>query len=180
MKYGDSLGAGILAFAYIIGIFLFYCVLWLTPEGKLFRRDALRSYARFWSIYRLLSLISSCLLVTNPSTHTHNIGDCFYFFGPTLFYILCKPYIIYWALLADSIWWQGVYATRPLGGASRLLQRRREKGEYAINKQNLVSPLFGIEVAFNDAQELGRQVPPLSSSRSPLTALPLPLCLRWM
>lgn len=155
MKYGSSIGAGILAFTYLILILLFYLVLWLTPEGKLFRRDALRSYARFWSIYRLLSLISSILLVT---TSSHNIGDCFYFFGPTLFYILCKPYTIYWALLADSIWWQGVYATRPMGGASGLLHRRRQKGEYAINKQNLVSPLFGIEVAFNDAQELGRQV----------------------
>lgn len=42
-------------------------------------------------------------------------------------------------------------------GAGRLLQRQN-KSEYATNKQNLVSPLFGIEVAFNDAQELGRQV----------------------
>jgi hypothetical protein len=157
MKYGDTVAAGILGFTYVIGILLFYFVLWLTPEGQLFRRDALRSYARFWSIYRFLSFVSSCLLFANPTSH--NIADCFYFFGPTLFYILCKPYTIYWALLADSIWWQGVYATRPMAGASRLLHRRVEKGEYATNKQNLVSPLFGIEVAFNDAQELGRQVP---------------------
>jgi len=150
-KAGDSNGAVALLLTWNVILVVAYGVLWLTPEEQLFRRDALIGYSRFWFLFRLISLVSSSLLVADISKA---VGECFYFFGPILIYILCKPYVVYWALLSDSVWWQGVYlhspSTRRLMGSS--------KGEMMRNRENLVSPLYGIEVGFDDAQELGRQV----------------------
>lgn len=131
----------------------FYGTIWLAPETTLFRRHALVGYSRFWTLFLVMNLVASALLVADSGS---NVGQCFYFFGPLLVYILCKPYVVYWALLNDSIWWQGVYQRAPSTASGGGFMKGGGKSAKVL--ENLVSPLFGIEVGFDDAQELGRQV----------------------
>jgi hypothetical protein len=153
-RSGNSSWGGALVLVWTVAMLIFYGTIWLAPETTLFRRHALVGYSKFWTLFLVVNIVASSLLVAN---HSSNVGQCFYFFGPLLLYILCKPYVVYWALLSDSIWWQGVYQRAPSNAGGGFNGLMKGKGNTTV-LENLVSPLFGIEVGFDDAQELGRQV----------------------
>lgn len=95
-------------------LLVFYSTLWLAPDKFMFRRTALKRYSRFWSLFRLFSIIGLVLLEFNEAGLIgEDTSDCFYMVCTILVYVICKPYVVYYALLMDSIWWQGVYVRSP-------------------------------------------------------------------
>ena len=75
---------------------------------------ALKRYARFWAMFRFLSIIGLILVSLNDAGLVDDdASDCFYMVGIILSYVIFKPYVVYYSLLSDSIWWQGVYVPNP-------------------------------------------------------------------
>ena len=100
----------IITFVWHFSILVFYSVLWLAPDKLIFRRTALKRYARFWALFRLVSIVGLVLEAFNDAGLLgDDASDCFYMVGVILMYVIFKPYVVYYALLTDSIWWQGVY-----------------------------------------------------------------------
>jgi hypothetical protein len=157
----------------------FYSALWLLPDRFLFRRPALIFFAKFWFIFRLLYFISELLVsFSAPGSWALAIGYCGDFSINCLVFALCKPFVIYYTLLSDSKWWQGVGQRKPLsmssqnsahGSDSTLLSvnsppygngsKRADKIKY----EQLGNPLIGIEVGFNEAQGLAEVIRIVSS-----------------
>jgi len=179
----------VITFVWHFSILVFYSVLWLAPDKFLFRRTALKKYSRFWALFRLLSIIGLVLVAFNEADMVaDDAADCFYIIAIVVSYVIFKPYVVYYALLMDSIWWQGVYVPNPVaatisksfyGSRSRKNRsaddrdrRQRSTGLGIFNTSNqnpkdmytssgdtdLVSPLHGIEVGFDEAQELAHRV----------------------
>ena len=109
---GDA--AIVVTFLWHFMILIAYSTLWLAPDKLIFRRTALRRYARFWALFRFLSIIGLVLVeLKDAGFIADNVSDCFYMIGIILLYVIFKPYVVYYALLTDSIWWQGVYVPNP-------------------------------------------------------------------
>lgn len=97
-------------------LIVFYGSLWIIPMKSLFRRPALLHYSRFWCLYRILVFVASTLVVytnNDDSETSYSVGfrdfcGCLYIAGALILFALCKPYVIYSALLWDSQWWQGI------------------------------------------------------------------------
>jgi hypothetical protein len=86
-------------------LLFFYAALWLVPSKRLFRRPSVIIYARFWTLFRLLS-IATTLLVYFPETT--GPANCIYCYGLLLTFALFEPLVVYVTLLRDSKWWQGL------------------------------------------------------------------------
>lgn len=141
-KASGSLYASLASIVLQLALLLFYLALWRLPLQTLFRRQALRRYAKFWTIFRFLVLIAEILFIKQLPTHTGAVS-CFSFFAPVLTFIIFKPMMVYYALMADTSWWQG-------------LQRRSKR--LVPNDTHLRSPLIGVEVPFSDAELLAQNV----------------------
>lgn len=85
-------------------LFFFYLALWITPQKKLFRRPAAINYARFWCVFRVLTMTATILAYIGP---TRPAGLCIDVFGSLLIFALFEPILVYYTLLQDSRWWQG-------------------------------------------------------------------------
>ena len=104
----------IITFLWHFVILCFYLTLWIAPDEVYFRRTALKKYSRFWAIFRFVSIIGLLLWVfQNGDLVDDDAADCYYVVGVILSYIIFKPYVVYYALLMDSVWWQGVMVTDP-------------------------------------------------------------------
>ncbi len=84
-------------------LFVFYTALWLAPAHWVYRRPAAHSYAAFWSITRLMIMISNLLRHFDI-----DFGYCVYGASSAGLLSVVVPYIIYAALLRDSRYWQGI------------------------------------------------------------------------
>jgi hypothetical protein len=128
--------------AYIVSVFwdgclsFFYIVLWLCPRRRLFRRPAAILYARFWAVFRLISIAVSCLEFNPRST---DYADCGYLFLWLIAFPCLQPYISYRTLLRDSRWWQGL----------EIKQGRRN-----ANDEEILTPLLGTDFTLECAQSL--------------------------
>jgi hypothetical protein len=89
--------------------FVFYAILWFTPETKLFRRGAVIFYSRFWVVLRISYILQDLLFKFATSQIEILISNCIYASLVLPVFILFKPYVVYKALLYDSTWWQGLY-----------------------------------------------------------------------
>jgi hypothetical protein len=162
LRRGNKIGTGIVHLIWQIALIAFYSTIWLTPDRKLFRREAAIFYAKFWTLFRGMSFLSVIILIF-PSSR--NIGTCFVFFGPLVVFSVCKTHIIYRALLADSIWWMGAQQQENNNASSMPWPRLSTMSSPAISMKSndtgratLQGPLVGLEVGFNEAQELAQEV----------------------
>jgi hypothetical protein len=113
--------AFILHFSWNWILFFFYLVLWLIPERKLYRRYAVRYYARFWCFIRLSVIISDSLwYFGRGSEDTSSI--CIYALVTMPVFVIFKPWIMYQSLLLDSVWWQGLSSSVSSGKTKRKKQ----------------------------------------------------------
>ncbi len=125
-----------------LALFFFYFSLWIMPEQWLFRRKAVIPYAKFWCAFR-----AGCLALVIG--YAVSGASCYRYLSafPLILLVTVKPYMIYLTLLWDSVWWQGASGNTDSGA----------------KKEQLLSPLMGIEVSYVDAQELAQEVDNLNS-----------------
>ena len=117
----------VVTFVWHFFILFFYATLWLAPDKIIFRRTALRRYSRFWALFRFVSIVGLVLVEGQDAGWVgDNVADCYYIVGVILSYVVLKPYVVYYALLTDSIWWQGVYVPNPG-------ECQRREAELALN-----------------------------------------------
>jgi hypothetical protein len=142
-------------------ILVFFFLLWILPQNRLFRRPAAIPYAKFWFFFRVVEItLYSMSQVTDPLAA--QIGRCGYVFGPLLVFTIFQPIVMYWTLLADSRylpslrpcssspfvrWWQGVDL--------------EITGRHSIH-----SPLGGIDISLSSAQHLARTMDELGEQRN--------------
>jgi hypothetical protein len=82
-------------------LLIFYFLLWILPQNRLFRRPAAIPYAKFWFFFRVVEItLYSMSQVSDPLAA--QIGRCGYVFGPLFVFTIFQPIIMYWTLLADS------------------------------------------------------------------------------
>ncbi|RYH02453.1 hypothetical protein EON65_47915, partial [archaeon] len=62
-------------------------------------------YAKFWGSYAGISAIINILFLF---PQTDDYGSCLYIFLNILLFAIFSPLIVYWTLLLDSRWWQGI------------------------------------------------------------------------
>jgi hypothetical protein len=82
-------------------ILIFFFLLWILPQNRLFRRPAAIPYAKFWFFFRVLEITLYCLSQTGHSM-PGQVGRCGYVFGPLFIFTIFQPIVMYWTLLADS------------------------------------------------------------------------------
>ena len=104
-----------LAFALTFGwnwvLFIFYFILWTIPETKLYRRDAARYFARFWTFIRLTVIVSDAMFYFGRGVEDTS-SICIYSLLTLPVFVVFKPFIVYRSLLMESVWWQGLPSTR--------------------------------------------------------------------
>lgn len=61
-----------------LALVVFYLLLWITPERRLFRRSAAIDYAKYWFIFRSIAVLSTIFYFAPP---TEGVGNCVYIFG---------------------------------------------------------------------------------------------------
>ena len=106
---GDTNASFIGSMFWNIILLVFYSILWLTPETKLFRRVAVIHYARFWAIVRLIVIIAEVLYEFGDANSLETTtSNCLFAIITVPLILICKPFLIYQALLLDSKWWQGL------------------------------------------------------------------------
>jgi hypothetical protein len=145
--------------AYVVSVFwdgclsLFYIVLWLCPRKRLFRRPAAILYARFWAVFRMISIAVSCLEFNSAST---DYADCGYLFLWLVAFPCMQPMISYITLLRDSRWWQGL----------EIWQGRR----YAQDEE-ILTPLLGSDFTLECAQSLADTLDQIRSHHQVILSL---------
>ena len=99
--------ANVLSFAITLAwetiLFIFYLLLWVTPQKHLFRRPAVILYARFWTIFRLVSIIARILVFIPASLP---VGNCMFVFASLVAFAAFEPLVLYYTLLQDSRYWR--------------------------------------------------------------------------
>lgn len=81
-------------------ILIFYFLLWVLPQNRLFRRPAAIPYAKFWFFFRVLEI--TLYSMSQAHSVASQIGKCGYVFGPLFIFTIFQPIVMYWTLLADS------------------------------------------------------------------------------
>jgi hypothetical protein len=124
----------------------FYLVLWKCPHKHLFRRPAAIFYSKFWFWFRTSSIICNFF---HFYRYYNDIGQCFELFLNIWLFAILEPVIIYYTLLEDAYWWQG------------LLSSKNSNPEDELN--TIKSPLAGIDVGLKSAQVLAASMDSMSS-----------------
>lgn len=127
-------------FLWNILLLIFYGALWLTPQKRLYRRPALMLYAQFWFFFRILCIV---VLVLYAFPATADAAQCLNVFGTLYTFSILEPIVLYYTLLQDSRWWQGL----------DISQGRRQESVEEIR-----SPLQGMDLAMDSAQSLAAQL----------------------
>ena len=131
--------ANALNFLWDIALLIFYGVLWFTPQRNLFRRPAAINYAAFWFIFRVFSIICSSLISVHHSYTNGNTSYCALEVSPYFIIAAFEPLIVYYTLLQDSRWWQGLDINQ--------LRGRKDA-------EDIRSPLEGVDIGLGAAQVL--------------------------
>ena len=121
-------------------LLVFYSCLWFTPQKHLYRRPAAIFYAQTWVVYRAISM-GATIMYFIPATHS--VGNCVFVFGSLFPFAVLEPVLMYYTLLQDSMWWQGM----------DIRQGRRQHSAEEIR-----SPLQGIDLNLKAAQTLAASV----------------------
>ena len=82
---------------------VFYLLLWVLPQNRLFRRPAAVPYAKFWFWFRVVELVLFVMSQLKQFT-PQQIGRCGYVFGPLLIFTVFQPLVMYITFLEDSRW----------------------------------------------------------------------------
>ncbi len=98
-----------LNFCWDIILFIFYFLLWILPETRLYRRTAVRYYASFWTFIHLSVIIADAMYYFGKGSED-TTSLCIDSLVTLPIFVLCKPYVVYKSLLLDSVWWQGLPA----------------------------------------------------------------------
>lgn len=123
-----------------VALLLFYGALWLTPQKHLYRRPAAMMYAKFWCFFRLVNIVALALAAFPV---TADAAQCVSVYGNLFPFAILEPIILYYTLLQDSRWWQGM----------DISQGRRQDSVEEIR-----SPLQGVDLALESAQSLAAQL----------------------
>lgn len=166
-------------------MFSFYSLLFILPDKYLFRRPAIKVYAKFWALFRFIVLFAD-ILMWYSDTHSDyltpsQIADCTYGFAGLIIFALFKPYIVYRTLLEDSKWWQGILSSNANSTNNNddgfkyidiftslkcfwnSNKYDRVANDAKGHETSLQNPLVGIEVGFTEAQDLAQEVDNLIS-----------------
>lgn len=136
-------------------LILFYLLLWLAPQKRLYRRPAAIIYAKFWVFIRSINIISTIMFYLDLSA-----GNCFYGLGTLLPYVFFEPTILTYTLIQDSRWWQGLDISQG---------RRVESAE------EIRSPLAGVDIDLYSAKTLAEQLDSLGVKSNQGIAAPVKL-----
>jgi hypothetical protein len=85
---------------------LFYVVLWLAPQKRLYRRPAILYYAKFWSWFHFVTAILFVFIEFSPWLDDYD--TCSLILLLLIVKPLLVPFMCYHTLLQDSLWWQGL------------------------------------------------------------------------
>ena len=107
----------------------FYAAVRFLPISMLFRRPAVYHFAAFWAFFRLCSLVGSTL-----DYYDLEAGSCVYVFSNWVFFGILKPFIVYFTLLKDSQYWQGIGIHRGL--KTEPLLRKQSQSQNAVVKSS--------------------------------------------
>eukprot|EP01035_Chromulina_nebulosa_P017731 gene17731-23323_t len=145
-----------------LSLMLFYLSLWLIPARNMFRRPSVIFYSKFWAFFRFLNFVSDTLiLMSNNDMTTVTVGYCIFAFG------LGQSHKASMSSLESNE-----------SRTSNDNQRNEQISiPISVNPKNTISvsnisegglrnPLLGMEVGFNEAQELAQEVDNLRSNGS--------------
>lgn len=170
-------------------LLIFYVVLWLFPQKRLYRRPSVIMYACIWTIFRLMNIVAAILVYLSQvysdssweedEKHKSNWGwklmsvsNCFYLFGCLYVFALFEPILLYYTLLQDSRWWQGLHVRIgfghkvdfPRSSTNSTIPSNRGSNYTLKNEESITSPLYGIEVHPTSAQSLAKKLDNLPES----------------
>lgn len=143
----DKILAYLSNFLWELMIAVFYLVLWKCPHKHLFRRPAAIFYSKFWFWFRISSIFCNFFHLMR---YYNDMGQCFELFLNIWLFAILEPIVIYYTLLEDAYWWQG------------LLSSKNSDPEDDLN-QSIKSPLAGIDVGLKSAQVLAASMDSMSS-----------------
>jgi hypothetical protein len=150
--------AFVLHFSWNWILLFFYLVLWLIPERKLYRRSAVRYYARFWCFIRLTVIISDSLWYFGRGTEDTS-SICIYALVTMPIFVIFKPWIMYKSLLLDSVWWQGLSSSVSSGKAKGKKQIEGGGGnDGSLSLTKFVSRMVGMMSIAGERESGGEAV----------------------
>lgn len=152
LSVSEGLAGEALELAFDGILFIFYLTLWLAPQNKLFRRTSAIRYAQCWAIYRFLVIGVNSLYYFET---TQYLGSCIYIFLSLLIFAIFQPLSLYYALLQDSKWWQGIYFTQATSNKMKSGNKRsnRQSGMSSTSARSH-EPLLGSDISLASAQSL--------------------------
>lgn len=105
-----SEAAVVLYFCWLIALLVFYSCIWLLPRKRLYRRPAVIFYAKFWTLFQILVILSEALAAFGPHLipEASTISTCVYYVIALPVFVVFKPFVMYTTLLMESKWWQGL------------------------------------------------------------------------
>lgn len=115
----------------------FYIAVWVVPQKNLYRRPAAIYYAKFWTYYRALAVIITIMMFVRA---TADLGSCGYIIVQVVLFSVIEPFVVYWTLLKDSRWWQGLDV--------------EEQASRHASYEDIRSPLLGTDFSLTSAQSL--------------------------
>jgi hypothetical protein len=173
--YAGSPVLGAIGWIFWCAILVFYYLLWLAPSKYLFRRSAAKSYGKCWALYRTAILLSYLLLLLHSAVHGVSYGYCGVYVVGFFGYALLHPLVIYWALLDDSRWWQGILDIDP--PTPRASLSRHVSGTTTGEQQHDTSvtdmrtPLIGADLSLIVAISLAGAVDRIGAHNSAIQVL---------
>ena len=159
-------------FAWNVILMACYLLMWILPETVVYRRNALVYYCKIWFLFRFMAFIAFLLQAFTYDVDSQTAGECLMVFTGSVAFGFLKPFVLYHTLLADSHWWQGALhlrqqKTRPgssrLGSISFIGGDRIISDESASSQSMIQSPLYGIEVGYDNAMQLGEEMENISN-----------------
>lgn len=140
-------------------VMIFYLVLWLWPSRLLFRRPALRPYARGLAIYQLVLIICASFSF---------LGADFLHCGFSVLIIFRYAFtsgLVLYVLLLDSNFWRGLLTDAELQcGHATPSPHHDNTNHSADSKVSMREPLIGIALAPNTIGALARGLDRLDDS----------------
>jgi hypothetical protein len=168
--YAPSPVLNALGWIFWCGILVFYYLLWLAPSKYLFRRAAAKSYGKYWALYRTAILVSYLLLLLHSQVHVVAYGYCGVYGVGFFGYAAMHPLVIYWALLDDSRWWQGILHIDPLTPVgSRQVSHATTgggRGREGGSATDMRTPLIGADLSLIAAISLAGAVDRMGGARN--------------
>ena len=112
---GNTPASAIIYVCWLFALVIFYAILWLCPQEKLYRRPAVIFYAKFWTLLTGLVLIADGVSLLGPPwlPEAVTVSNCVYNVVALPILVVFKPFVMYTTLLMESKWWQGLLIRPP-------------------------------------------------------------------